>query len=51
LLLTGAVILMNASPAFPWGSKGHEIVAAIAETHLTDASRKRSKSFCRKAPR
>jgi hypothetical protein len=26
LLLTGAVYLWNASPAFPWGSKGHEIV-------------------------
>jgi nuclease S1 len=40
LLLTGAVCLWNASPAFPWGRKGHEIVAAIAETQLTDAVRK-----------
>jgi hypothetical protein len=44
LLLTGAVCLWNASPAFPWGSKG-QIVAAIAETHLTDAARKRIKEL------
>ena len=31
--------------AYPWGSKGHEIVAAIAETQLTDAARKRIKEL------
>jgi hypothetical protein len=35
LLLTGAVSLLNASPAFPSGSKGHDIVAPIAKTQLT----------------
>ncbi len=45
LLLTGAVCLWNASPAFPWGSKGHEIVAAIAEAHVTDTARKRIKEL------
>jgi hypothetical protein len=45
LLLTCAVSLWNASPAFPWGSKGHEIVAAIAETQLTDTARKRLKEL------
>jgi hypothetical protein len=40
-LLLGVI----ASPAYPWGSKGHEIVAAIAETHLTDAARKRIKEL------
>ena len=45
LLLSGAVSLLNASPAFAWGSKGHEIVAAIAETHLTDIARKRIKEL------
>jgi hypothetical protein len=45
LLLTGAVSLLNASPAFPWGSKGHNVVAAIAETHLADAARKRIKEL------
>jgi hypothetical protein len=33
------------SPAYPWGSKGHEIIAAIAETHLTDTARKRIKEL------
>jgi hypothetical protein len=32
------------SPAYPWGSKGHEIVAALAETQLT-AARKRIKEL------
>jgi hypothetical protein len=40
LWFTGLVSLLTTSPAYPWGSKGHEIVAAIAETQLTDASRK-----------
>ena len=40
-LLTGTVSLLNASHAFPWGSKGHEIIAVIAETQLTDTVRKR----------
>jgi hypothetical protein len=26
-------------PAYPWGSKGHEIVAAVVETQLTDTAR------------
>jgi hypothetical protein len=30
---------------YPWGSKGHEIVAATAETHLTDTARKRIKEL------
>jgi hypothetical protein len=28
-----AMSLFTTSPAYPWGSKGHEIVAAIAETY------------------
>ena len=40
VLLLGVV-----APAHPWGSKGHEIVAAIAETHLDDAARKRIKEL------
>lgn len=32
-------------PAYPWGNKGHEIVAAMAETQLTDAARKRIKEL------
>jgi nuclease S1 len=43
----GVVVLLTStvSPAYPWGSKGHEIVAAIAETQLTDAARKRIKEL------
>ena len=33
------------SPAYPWGSKGHEIIAAIAEPQLTDTARKRIKEL------
>jgi hypothetical protein len=40
LWLIGIVSLFTTSPAYPWGSKGHEIIAAIAETQLTDAARK-----------
>ncbi|MCE3240678.1 MAG: Nuclease [Deltaproteobacteria bacterium] len=47
LLLTLAASLFTTSPAYPWGSKGHEIIAAIAETHLTDTTRKRIKELLR----
>jgi len=40
VLLCGTVL-----PAYPGGAKGHEIVAAIAETHLTDTARKRIKEL------
>jgi nuclease S1 len=43
--LSLTVSLFTTSPAYPWGSKGHEIIAAIAETHLTDAARKRFKEL------
>jgi hypothetical protein len=45
LWLTGLFSLFTTSPAYPWGSKGHEIVAAIAEAHLTDTARKRIKEL------
>ena len=38
-------ISLKASPAYPWGSKGHEIIAAMAETQLTDTARKRIKEL------
>lgn len=41
LWLLGVLI----SPAYPWGSKGREIIAAIAETQLTDAAHKRIKEL------
>ena len=45
LWLVGVASLFTTSPAYPWGSKGHEIVAAIAETHPTDNARKRIKEL------
>ena len=45
LLVIGAVNLLNTCPAYSWGSKGHEIVAVIAETQLTDTARKRIKEL------
>ncbi len=45
LVLTFAVILFATSPAYPWGTKGHEIIAAIAEPQLTNTARKRIKEL------
>lgn len=47
IFLCGVQVLLTCtvSPAYPWGSKGHEIVAAIAETQLTDTARKRIKEL------
>jgi hypothetical protein len=47
VVLVGWSVLIGlfASPAFPWGSKGHEIIAVVAETHLTDTARKRIKEL------
>lgn len=39
------MILFATSPAYPWGTKGHEIIAAIAEPQLTNTARKRIKEF------
>jgi hypothetical protein len=49
LLLALAVSLFSTSPVYPWGSKGHEIGAAIAETQLNDTARRRIKDFSREA--
>jgi nuclease S1 len=45
LLLTGRSCGPVKLACIPWGSKGHEIVAAIAETQLTDTARKRIKEL------
>ena len=34
LILT-IIMLMDVTSAFGWGAKGHDVVAAIAEQHLT----------------
>jgi nuclease S1 len=42
---SGALVNLPASPAYAWGNKGHEIVAAIAETQLSDSARRRIKEL------
>jgi hypothetical protein len=37
--------LLFPATVYPWGSKGHEIVAAIAEPQLSDTARKRIKEL------
>jgi nuclease S1 len=39
------VLVLITSPAYPWGSKGHEIIVAIAETQLNDTAPKRIKEL------
>ena len=34
------IMFLNATDAFAWGAKGHDIVAAIAEQHLTRKAKK-----------
>ena len=38
-------VLIAPSFAFAWGSKGHQIVAYIAEAHLTDTTREKIKAI------
>ena len=40
--LTIAVMALTALPAFPWGQKGHDTVAFIAENHLTPVAREKA---------
>ena len=40
LAATLSVLGVLTPPAYPWGSKGHETVASIAENHLTDDAHK-----------
>jgi hypothetical protein len=40
-----SLFVVFSSPAYPWGSKGHEIVAAIAEAQLTETAHKRIKEL------
>jgi nuclease S1 len=39
----GSAVFISA--AYPWGSKGHEIIAALAEPQLTDTACKRIKEL------
>ena len=40
ITLLSITMLLNATNAFAWGAKGHDIVAAIAEQHLTRKAQK-----------
>ena len=40
ITLLSVTMLLNATNAFAWGAKGHDIVAAIAEQHLTRKAKK-----------
>ena len=40
-----AAVLIAPSFAFAWGAKGHQIVAYIAEAHLTDTTREKIKAI------
>lgn len=41
LMIAGAAMLSVSVNAYSWGQKGHDVVCAIAEQHLTDKARKR----------
>ena len=40
IMLLSIIMLLNATSASAWGPKGHDIVAAIAEQHLTPKAKK-----------
>jgi len=44
-IVTFAVWLVMPSSVFAWGSKGHQIVALIAEAHLNDSTRDKIKAI------
>ena len=44
-ILTGLAMVLMPLPALAWGPEGHEIVAAIAAVHLTDAARNQASSL------
>lgn len=41
LMVATLVVLFNSTVVFGWGPKGHDVVAAIAEAHLTDKTKER----------
>ncbi|MDR0287359.1 MAG: S1/P1 nuclease, partial [Clostridiales bacterium] len=40
ILITGMILCANCIPVFGWGSKGHYIIAGIAEAHLSRKAKK-----------
>lgn len=41
IIIISLIMLFDATAAFGWGSKGHDIVAAIAEQHLTPKAKRK----------
>ena len=41
ITLIGIIMLMDFTSAYAWGPKGHDVVAAIAEQHLTPKARRK----------
>ena len=40
VLILSAIMLLDTVSAYAWGSKGHDVVAAIAEQNLTRKAKK-----------
>lgn len=40
ILISAIILFMQGIPAFGWGSKGHEVIASIAEAHLNKRTKK-----------
>ena len=41
IMIISIIMMLDATTAFGWGSKGHDIVAAIAEQHLTPKAKRK----------
>ena len=41
ILIMSIIMLMDFTSAYAWGPKGHDVVAAIAEQHLTPKAKKK----------
>ena len=48
-LVIVALTLMLISPAYPWGDKGHEIIAYIGQAHLSEQAREKVKGILKKS--
>src|SRR2546430_7768543 len=47
-VLVALVLSLTHSPPFTWGAKAHEIIAYIAEVHLSKSAQNKIKKYCRK---
>ena len=42
-----AILMLDFTSAYGWGAKGHDVVAAIAEQHLTPKAKRKRCRKCR----